>query len=54
MEIFCWLSYCITLSHYKSTTGRKSDFLPIKTKNYFFYKFDKAGIRIQDRNPDPC
>ncbi len=30
MEMFCWLCYCITLSHYKSTTRRKSDFLPIK------------------------
>jgi hypothetical protein len=44
------LCYCITLSHYKSTTTRrKSDFLPIKTKNYFFYKLDKAWIR----DPDP-
>jgi hypothetical protein len=33
------------LSHYKSTTRRKSDFLPKKTKNYFFYKLDKAWIR---------
>jgi hypothetical protein len=37
IEIFCWLCYCITLSHYKSTkTRRKSDFLPLKNflKNF--------------------
>ncbi len=60
MEIFWWLCYCITLSHYKSTTKRrKSYFLSKKNKNYFFYKFAKAGSRIRDPywdfrlNPDP-
>ncbi len=37
------------MSHYKSTTRRKKDFLPIKTKNIFFNKFDKPWIR----DPDP-
>jgi hypothetical protein len=37
------------LSHYKSTkTRREGDLLPIKTKNYYFFKFDKVWIRIRD------
>ncbi len=34
-----------TVKKLSTTTRRKSDFLPIKTKNYFFYNFDKAWIQ---------
>ncbi len=42
----CLLCYYITLSHKLTKTMSKSDFLPIKNWNYYFYKFDKVGIRI--------
>jgi hypothetical protein len=48
MKIFCWLGYYIKLSHYKSTKTRmKSDFLPMKTKNYISLNMRRPGSRIR-------
>jgi hypothetical protein len=48
-KIFCFLCYYITLSHYKLTKqGGKVIFFVKKTKNYYFYKFDRVWIRDPD------
>jgi hypothetical protein len=45
------LVYYVTLSHYKLTTTRKSDLLPIKktsSKNYYLYQFH---LSLFDQEP---